>query len=432
MPRKKRVVPYDKIPPKVDVERFTRHVGTRLVLFREKFGYTQDAVGDYLGCGKANISKWETGEALPQLGYVADLCTLYHCTYDELLGNFNEAEDSRRVEFVLRTPSSKLLTDSTQVDIQHGIEILYALVSGKRVEDLYTIPSLSQYKGNRDVLFALLRTALISGEITFTHIPQSEGLERELVRQYPQLEGSVHVVDLPDTMISEALPPELVAWTAARQVMAKLKQPTRVGIGYSYTLYRMCLTTPPTTQQFNGTQWIPLITYAGKESVTIHSANYLSALMAYRHFKSKATYLPYVPPEARPSHRGLETIRRDWELLNVAFVGGFPWSKESNFRVAASLRTIYRELENTEQINTIAGEFLGYILDRDGNVVKEAETAKATTRISLEDIRRTAENGKVYFVGGLREKAPIIRVALHKGYINGLVTDSQLAKALLE
>ena len=426
--------------PKMDVKQFWLQVGRNLRKKREEHGLRQLDIAVFLNCDDSLISKWEKGTHFPGLGDIWRLSKFYQCSFDELLGEnsahgqppFSSTQDVPHAQFTRIDTSSHLKTPSDAQDVEYGIDILKASIAGNTVEELYQIIEKSRYEGNRDALFALLRAVVISGEIAFTHVPFATRLQEQLIERFPQLKGSVHVVDLPENMIEETLPPELLAWAAAHFVLSKLNKPSRVGLGYGYTLHRMCLIAPPKVQQFNGTRWIPLITYSGEEEVTINSANYLAALMKYRHHKSIAAYLPYVSPETRPSHKQLEDIRRDWELLDVAFVGGYGWDKTTNFRVATSYRRIYRKLENTGQIDTVAGEFLGHILDKGGATLSEDETDLATTRIPLEDIQRCARNGKVYFVGGGIQKTHVVRAALERGYINGLITECGLARELLK
>lgn len=431
-----------QIDPKKDVKAFLVRVGKNIREKREEFGLNQTDVAGFVGCDDTLVSKWERGKTLPRLSDIWQLCTLFQCSFDTLLGDeTSHIPDASQIPYprplyVHTNALSHLKTPDTERDLKNGVELLEACLQGKTLEDLYALPGLEKYRANKDMVIAFLRAALLSGEITFTFVPRSSTLEARMAEQYPQLAGSVIVVDLPESMIGEALPPELIGWTAAHHVLSHIDKPSRVGFGNGYTLYRMCANTLPKAQQFSGTQWIPLITYRHDEEVTVNSANFLAAFMRHRHHNSAAAFLPYVPVEEQPISRQLEQMRRDWERLNVAFVSGYGWSKEDNTRVPTSYRGIYRMLESTREINRLAGEFLGYVLDTEGNIVG-TDTLQAmngaTTRIPLEALQECIANtGKVYFVGGTAKKAPIVRVALMCGYVNGLITDSRLAKELLK
>ena len=414
------------------IESFLERLADRLRTYRKTYDFSLEELAEELGyANKSSIARLENNDSQPSIEVLARLSQLYKCALSDLIGELEEEPASGWLTFVRRLPHSNLLTAESRSDIQHGIDVLRGIIDGKKLDELYELPGLSRYRGNREVLFAFLRTALVSGEIIFTQIPFATALEERLVKKYPQLRGAAHVVDLSRTDISEALPPELVAWAAAHYVMPELRQPSRVGFGYGYTLHRMCRLAPPSVEQFLRTRWIPLMAFSGEEDAIATSANHQAAFMQQHHYFSEAVHLPYVPPDERASHPGLENIRRHWEQLNVALVSGFGWNKAINHRVASSYRQIYRRLEDSGQIDTVVGEFLGYILDKNGNSIIEEETDKATTRIPLEDIRRCAQEDKVYFVGYGVQKAPVVRVILKKGYISGLVTDSGIAEELL-
>lgn len=426
----------EKISRKDQVDVFLKRLAERLRLYREANGYTQDKLSEILGfANRSTISRWEKGEQQPRLEDLARLSQLYGCSLNELIGNLDHNEKDIRISFTTRIPASIMLKDELRIEIQQGINILKALIEGMTLENLYELDGLEKYRGNRDGLFALVRTALISGEITFTHIPRSKILENKIVQHYPHLKAKdVIVVDLPATMISEAIPPELVAWAGAYAVFRNLNKPTRVGLGNGYTIFRMCANALPSQDQFSGTYWVPLVAYRKGEEATVNSANYLAAFLRHRYHNSVALHLPYSDQGLSVSDLSHEEIRREWERLNTVFIGGYGWSKEDNVRVPTSYRNIYRFIESNGDAERLAGEILGHVLDHDGNILgkQTLELMNAvTTRIPLEDLQRCVKNtGSVYFVGSRAKKAPIVKVALLKGYINGLIIDSDLARAL--
>jgi transcriptional regulator with XRE-family HTH domain len=427
-----------EIHRKDSVQRFLEKLAQRLKQYRERHGYTLEELAEKVGySNRSSVKRLETGESKPSIEVLARLSKVYGCSLQDLIGDLEENTTGGEILFARRTPASRLVSGSVGGDIARGIQILTALISGRSLEEIYTLEGLSAFSGNRDAIFGFLRTALMSGEIAFTYIPQATDLEIRLGEKFPQVRGAVHVVDLPETMVSEALPPELVAWMAASGVLSTLDKPPRVGIGNGYTLHRMCMVTPPSVQQFSGTQWIPLITYRDEEEASLISANYSAILLKHRHYNSTAMYLPYISPSHIVSDARYEEIHRAWERLSIAFVSGYGWSNEENARVPSSYRLIYRRLEHEGRIHHLAGEFLGYVLDHEGNILGEQDTLTTmdatTTRIPLSEIQRCIQStGKVFFVGTNRKKASIVRVALKCGYINGLVIDKSLAKELLK
>ncbi|MBA3870270.1 MAG: helix-turn-helix domain-containing protein [Anaerolineae bacterium] len=401
MPRKKRIFLTDQLPPPLDEEKFAKNLGKQLALYRDNFGYTQENIGDYLNCGKANIARWEKGERRPTIEDIARLCILYGCTYNQLLSQFDAKSQSNKIQFIRRPSPLMLLRENEDEDIESGIKILTGLLNGETIDDLYKHVELSKYRGNRDIIIGFLRNVLLSGAISFTHIPLAEKLQSQLVAKYPVLQDSVFVTDIPQVVPDQALRPELVAWTASRAILSKIENAQRIGIAGGYTLSRMCQISPPTMQQFNGTSWTPLLTFRDEETNN-RTANSIVQHMRYHHYNSTSTYLPYISPENYLNNKNYDAVFSAWERLSIAFVSGHTWET-----VPPSYESLFRHLEKKGLRNQIAGEFLGYILDVDGEVLGGNETLEAmneaTTRIQLRHIQECIDrSGKVYFVGAGR------------------------------
>jgi transcriptional regulator with XRE-family HTH domain len=59
--------------------------GERFRLARERAGLSQDEAAAELGCTRQAIGAWERGKALPGARRLAQVCTTYGCTPNELL-----------------------------------------------------------------------------------------------------------------------------------------------------------------------------------------------------------------------------------------------------------------------------------------------------------------------------------------------------------
>lgn len=59
--------------------------GPNLQHLRKKHGMTQEKLGEQLGVSRQTVSKWESGEASPELGKLLDLCGIFSCSLDNLL-----------------------------------------------------------------------------------------------------------------------------------------------------------------------------------------------------------------------------------------------------------------------------------------------------------------------------------------------------------
>lgn len=57
----------------------------KIIYYRKRAGMNQEALADQLGVSRQAVSKWETGEAVPELNKVVLLAKAFQVTTDELL-----------------------------------------------------------------------------------------------------------------------------------------------------------------------------------------------------------------------------------------------------------------------------------------------------------------------------------------------------------
>lgn len=57
-----------------------------IAFMRKKAGITQDELATFLGVTKASVSKWETGQSMPDILLLPELATYFDVSVDELLG----------------------------------------------------------------------------------------------------------------------------------------------------------------------------------------------------------------------------------------------------------------------------------------------------------------------------------------------------------
>lgn len=84
----------------------------KLQLLRKKQGYSQEQLADKLGIARQTISKWETGQAIPELSGLIALSQLYGVTIDRLvkeddscnkaLNQKGEIDFNKLIEFLIR------------------------------------------------------------------------------------------------------------------------------------------------------------------------------------------------------------------------------------------------------------------------------------------------------------------------------------------
>ena len=60
-------------------------IGEKITFLREEKGLSQDALGEKLSVSRQSISKWELGQALPQINKILEICNLFNVSADALL-----------------------------------------------------------------------------------------------------------------------------------------------------------------------------------------------------------------------------------------------------------------------------------------------------------------------------------------------------------
>lgn len=70
-------------------------LGTNLQYLRRESGaMTQEKLAEQIGVSRQTVSKWESGEAYPELSKLMDLCEIFHCKLDDLLKQHMAARTS--------------------------------------------------------------------------------------------------------------------------------------------------------------------------------------------------------------------------------------------------------------------------------------------------------------------------------------------------
>ena len=76
---------------------------------RKKSGLSQEDVAGKLGVSRQTISKWETGETLPDIRQSKRLAVLYHITLDELVEyDFDEQQAREMIDSVCEEAQAKI------------------------------------------------------------------------------------------------------------------------------------------------------------------------------------------------------------------------------------------------------------------------------------------------------------------------------------
>lgn len=62
------------------------NMGEKLLELRKKARLSQEEAAEKLGVARQTVSKWETGQSIPDLEKTKEICGLYHIQYDFLIG----------------------------------------------------------------------------------------------------------------------------------------------------------------------------------------------------------------------------------------------------------------------------------------------------------------------------------------------------------
>ena len=78
--------------------------GDNLKRLRKSKKISQEALAEKVGVSRQSVSKWETGEAYPEMSNLLALCTIFHCNINDLVNDniidLNSLDDEIRMSVV--------------------------------------------------------------------------------------------------------------------------------------------------------------------------------------------------------------------------------------------------------------------------------------------------------------------------------------------
>lgn len=109
----------------------------RLAKARNKKGYTQNQIADFLECNRATVTNYENGKRTPDVDTIVKLSKLYEVSADYLLGLTDVKSSNKDINFIC--DYTHLNEQSVHVLHQYGTENIYKLLNcflnGKAVWD---------------------------------------------------------------------------------------------------------------------------------------------------------------------------------------------------------------------------------------------------------------------------------------------------------
>lgn len=97
----------------------------KISYYRRKRGYSQQTLADMMGVSRQSVSKWETGESLPEVTKLPQLAALFGVTTDFLLSEESPTEDDnppkseKSAEVETAAPESHAESDTSTADSGH-------------------------------------------------------------------------------------------------------------------------------------------------------------------------------------------------------------------------------------------------------------------------------------------------------------------------
>lgn len=89
------------------MEEYKKNIANNLAMLRKKYNYKQSDIAEKLNYSDKTISKWETGEVLPSIDNLIELCKLYNITLDQIVNPINS--DEITVQYDKSTQRNKLI-----------------------------------------------------------------------------------------------------------------------------------------------------------------------------------------------------------------------------------------------------------------------------------------------------------------------------------
>lgn len=81
----------------------------RIAACRKQAGLSQEKLAERMGVSRQTISRWETGETLPDIRQSKRLAVLYHITLDELVEyDFDEQQGREMIDSVSEEAQAKI------------------------------------------------------------------------------------------------------------------------------------------------------------------------------------------------------------------------------------------------------------------------------------------------------------------------------------
>lgn len=355
-----------------------------------------------------------------------------------LLGLTNTENEGKWLDWEKSLLHLSNLPDEDITYIRLGCYAFENLVTGKKEwryilgEDGFRSKGITS---DPDLLFCL-QSAFDAGALRFIAVEQNKPYEKIIFDRYKS-KGlkKVLVAKIPEGLSGYVITSEIVAFLAAQKVFPSYRSMHAVGLGAGYTLLRFCTYTTPLN--YSRTKWLPLMAFKEDQNMITsynYSSNYLAHILTNKHRGTICETLNFKPNKECGVTESLSAIflsvngssaKRNPDLENDKH-----FKNSDAYHEISYLNNIYKICITKNQ--KPIGEILGYLVNSEGKILAEEETRKylhAPSPYHLKELRK--EQSDVWLIASRKYKAPMVKLALEKEWVSGLVIDQEIATELI-
>ena len=418
----------------------TKTLGKRISEELQKHsGLTQEDLAGELCAATSTIGRWIRGDTVPNLHNFYRLARILGVSMDELVSGGASGRTKPASINYQGKPVITLMREPRK-DERKGIRIAQLMFQGRTRRETMERLDIPEEEAFWQHLRHIVYNEMLFVETSY--VPLNEALEKELKETF-DLKTCV-VADL--GKVSNLLKTVVVGALGAKEIIKlfeKFRIRLKIGFVGGFSCGRVIISLIQTRQLSELELDVMPIAVQPVEQVVDQDANTLVGMLGFftKGTKVRVYGVPYVsnailqqePPSENPVTR--EMLEKATQV-DVAFLG-----------LGGDLNYIFHQKAIRPEHDTFGGKTIfelkqmGCIGDILYTLVTEegpmpafrAYCDQIVCSIGLERLQRlSAGHSHVIAVVAGQNKSSVARLALEKRYINGLVTESELARAVLE
>jgi DNA-binding transcriptional regulator LsrR (DeoR family) len=282
-----------------------------------------------------------------------------------------------------------------------------------------------------------IKAAFRSNVLQIVDVKRVEEKEHLIEDLFSLHRGKVIIAKVAADIDNSVIRAELVSHLAAHQVFPTIEANRAIGVGAGYTLLRLAELNFPSNNQFNGTEWIPLMGPWYRTSLPRLSAYHIACILTNTHSGSSVFAVPDGLNDSNMD-RLLERIPRIPEAF-ISVNGKQKGDTHNGHRLYSADYETHRLLNLQQQLGTKSDDFkleiLGLFIDLNGNILLEENNKYESNKIAqkgLNILRSIVQQGYVWVIAAGHYKADAVLTALELKLTNALIIDGEIADYLID